>query len=136
MMIAKPSPNPRSALATYRDRISRGAFICHAAFVEGKILIDKSATGSSGSMCSQRTRLTSANGARQRLAVRQLTGRLPMARISLRYHVDSGEATGACFWTAWNIVCEVALRRGNVPKSLKTRNGVRHDRERQTPQRP
>jgi len=51
--------------------------------------------------------------------VRQLTGRLPMARIALPYHVDSGEATGACFWTAWNIVCEVALRRGNVPKSLK-----------------
>src|SRR3954465_4646711 len=101
MIIAKPSPNPRSALATYTYRISRGAFICRAAFVEEKNLIDKSAIGSSGwSMCSQRTCLTSANGARQRLAVRQLTGRLPMARIALPYHVDWGEATGWRFWGA------------------------------------
>src|SRR5712664_2846173 len=53
MMIAKPSPNPRSARAPYRQRISGGVL------VEEKTVIDKSATWSGGSKCCRRTCLTS-----------------------------------------------------------------------------
>src|SRR5216684_9341547 len=53
MMIAKPSPNPRSARAPYRQRISGGVLF------QEKTVIDRSATRSRGSKCCRRTCLTS-----------------------------------------------------------------------------
>src|ERR1700719_1733711 len=143
MMIAKPSPNPRSARAPYRQRISGGVLV-------GNSVIEKPATGSGGCKNRRKTCLTSGNGARQRLAARQLTGRLPMPEHPCRYHAHSEQTTASAlgsfvmsvqkwpqarpFCNCRNIACQVALRRGRPLSPLA--NGVQHDREREKPQRP
>src|SRR5258705_7707908 len=53
MMIAKPSPKPRSARAAYRQRISGGVLVGE------KSVIDRSATVPCGSKSYRRTCLTS-----------------------------------------------------------------------------
>src|SRR6266581_896719 len=145
MMIAKPSPNPRSARAPYRQRISGGVL------VGGKSVIGRSATGSCGSKSYRRTCLTSANGARQRLAARQLTGRLPMPGHPCRYHTNPEQATVSmpgrlvmgdpkspltCVLLPLPEHCTSGgVETRNVPYLLSP-NGVPHVRERQKPQRP
>src|SRR3954463_16135322 len=119
-MMAKPSPNPRSARAPYRQRMSGGVLL------EGEDVIGRSATASCGSNSYRRTCLTSVKRSETTLGCMtadravgdgpNIHARITQTRNRQRYRCPAiQEALAWSVCSCRNIADQVALRRGKRP---------------------